>query len=364
MGTWKSDESGQIIIVAALLIAVLFVGLALVLNSAIYAENMATRGDTSTAEAMSTESVTEEWLGHAVDAENYGTEDAPYSERAARIEANVSTWDGFMGTREATTGRMYRTELTGVTNGTRVNQSTADYFEPANASLLDADPLELGASTNWQSANESEVRAYEMTVRRDSLKQTNGSLANTVEGLLDEALDGTSVFWTQFENGDTHRMYLLNDSDNDSVAAVVTDYEDDTTEEVIGTCSAEAPDPSDNVTVRITRAELEGPNGVTECPALEAVDDGRQDVYYAGVDHAVGTYQFIADKPENEFRADLRDLYEYLLGDITGSDVYDDLPNDEDPYTAKAIYGVTVATTYQDDRITYTRNATYPAAAR
>ena len=63
MGTWNSDESGQIIIIAALLLAIIFVGLALVLNSAIYTENMARRGDTSTAEAMSTESVTEERLG-------------------------------------------------------------------------------------------------------------------------------------------------------------------------------------------------------------------------------------------------------------------------------------------------------------
>lgn len=35
MGPWNRDESGQIIIIAALLLAIIFVGLALVLNSAI-----------------------------------------------------------------------------------------------------------------------------------------------------------------------------------------------------------------------------------------------------------------------------------------------------------------------------------------
>lgn len=126
---------------------------------------MATRGDTSTAEAMSTGSVTEERLGHAVEAENHGFKDATYPDRTTRIRENVSSWDTLMGGREARTGRMYKTELTGLTNGTRVNQSNPNRdFQPADSTLLTVDPLGLTGSMNWQPAVDSDIRAFDMTV--------------------------------------------------------------------------------------------------------------------------------------------------------------------------------------------------------
>lgn len=365
MGAVQTDDRGQIIVIAALLIAVLFVGLALILNSGIYAENLSTRGETSTSDAMTVESVTGERLGTAVDAANYRLDEtADYATRRSHIRENVSDWDRLMSRREARNGRTYSTEVTGMTNGTRVNQSTMDDFEPANSSLLSADPLGLGSDTNWQAANESNVRDFEMTVRRGSLREVDTDLATELEYLLKDALTGSDRFWTEFEGNDTYRMFLLDDNGNGSVAVVVTEYNESGDDELVGTCSVDASSLSDNVTVRITDAELEGPSETRDCPALRAVDGGQQNLYYAGVDHVEGTYRFIADRPEGEFREGLRDLYDSLLGWFTGGDVYAGSPTDEDPYTTKAIYDVTAKTTYRDGRVTYVRNVSYPATAR
>lgn len=375
----SGGERGQLIVVAALLIAVLFVGLALVLNGAIYAENLASRGDSSTAEAIATERLTEDRLGQMVDAANHELEEtASYEDRRSHVRENASAWDQLVGDREANRGNAYVAEVEAMTNGTRVNQSTPDNFDPADPDLLGADPLDLGEETDWKIASDSEVRAFEMTVQRDSLKQADPDLYSTIENLLDTVLTGSDVFWTQFEDGDsTYRTYLLNDSDNASVAAVVTEYhgideDGNKIEELLGVCSAEAPDPSDNVTVRITEAELEGADGVTDCPSMETVDDGRQDLYYAGTDNVYGTYSFIADRPEDEFRAALKDDYDplinetldTLLGGFSEDDIYYDDPANGDPYTTTALYDVTVRTTYRDGRVTFTRNVSYPPTTR
>lgn len=333
-----SDERGQLIVVSALLIAVLFVGLALVLNSAIYAENLASRGETSTAEAVATGALTEDRLGRMVDEANYETaETATYAERRSHVRENATAWNRFVGEKESVNGNAYTTGLGPMTNGTRVNQSAPDDFEPADSSLLSADPLELGEETDWQTANASEVRAFEMTVRRNSLRQVDTNLTTELEYLLEETLNGTDRFWTQFEDGEsTYRVYLLNDDGNQSVAAVVTEYrgidaDGNKLEDRLGVCTAEAPDPSDTVTVRITEAELEGADGTVDCQALETVDDGRLDLYYAGVNNVNGTYRFIADRPEEEFRDAVRETHELLGLTLSNSDIYAASPNDDAP---------------------------------
>lgn len=161
-------------------------------------------------------------------------------------------------------------------------------------------------------------------------------------------------------------MYLLDDHVNDSVAVVVTEYNSSGDDTLVGVCTADAPQGSDNVTVRITDAEVDGPAGTTDCAPFKGVDDGRQEVYYVGGDHAYGTYRFIDDRPEGPFRDAVADAHDSLLAGltITDDDVYADSPRDQAPYTTTAIYGLSVETTYRDGRITYVRNTTFPATAR
>lgn len=384
------ESRGQIIVIAALLIAVLFVGLALVLNSAIYAENVATRGETSTSDAMAVDSVTAERLGSAIDAANYETEEATYAERRSRIRANASDWDRLMSEREAHEGQVFSTEPTEMTNGTRVNQSGVGNFMPAEATLLDEvstalldfriDPLGLGDKKNWIVANDTRVRDFEMTVERASLYEKHPDTSTKVVEVSNAVLTGSRLFWVEVDRNDASdeytRVYLLDDQDNASVEAVVVEF-DDGSGTVQGRCRAAGAD----VTVRLTAGELVGDDGPVDCPALADATRGHAaEIYYAGADEVRGTYQFIAATPESEFREGLEDRYGLLLegvvdalvdlllallgGSLDDGDIYRDSPDPDDPYTTTAIYDATVETTYRDDRITYTRNVTYPATAR
>ncbi|QLD88624.1 hypothetical protein HWV07_06085 [Natronomonas salina] len=389
MGTWNRDESGQIIIIAALLLAVIFVGLALVLNSAIYTENMATRGDTSTAEAMSVDTVTEDRLQGSIDNANYAIdEDSSYSVRRSRIRQNVSTWNTLMGGREARNGRSYITELNSITNGTRVVQRDTVDFMPADDDLdqsvldLTIDPLGIEGRTTWLVVTDSEVRDFEMTVEKDSLKQTRQGLIADLVDLTDTALTGSDEFWVQTEGGDEMwRIYLVNDTVNNSVAAVTTELERDgdivQNETIRSVCSVKG----DAATIRFTSGELVSEDDRTDCPALQdAFAPDEYNLYYVGADEVAGSYQFIVDKEEVAFRDSVSEEYEDdgIIGSAMGTleciltlgmscnhDVFKDSPNsNEKPYTNTAIYDVSVESTYQDDRITYTRNVTFPPAAR
>lgn len=381
MGTFRSDESGQIIVIAALLIAVLFVGLALVLNSAIYAENMATRGDTSTAEAMSTEAVTEEWLQQTIHTANYHDDDASYSERRTLIRENLSEWDTDAGSREAVKGKMYTVEEIGMTNGTRVVQNDTDDFLPDDGNLVDditgitVDPLGIQDRTTWVPAPNVTTREFEMQVQRDSLAETEQSLFDTLESLAGDILTGSSAFWIQterVEGDEMWRVYLVNDTDNDSVAAVVTRIQNDN-ESIEGVCRAEG----DRVTVNLTEGNLVGEDGTTDCPVLEDVfGTERNHIYFVGADEVAGSYQFMTDVEKSEFEERVNKAHsdDGLLGSLIDSiscvlggcdyQVYQTSPSDTAPYTTTAIYDVRVESTYSDDRITYTRNVTFPAAAR
>lgn len=381
MGTWKSDESGQIIVIAALLIAVVFVGLALVLNSAIYAENVATRGDTSTAEAMTTESVTEEWLQQTVHTANYYSDVAGYSERRTLIRENLSEWDTDAGSREAIEGKMYAVEEVGMTDGTRVVQNDTDDFLPDDDDLVQditditVDPLGIQDRTTWVPAPNVTTREFEMQVQRGSLAETQRSLFDTLESLAGDILTGSSAFWVQTERvdgDDMWRVYLVNDTANDSVAAVVTRIQNDD-ESIQGVCRSEG----DTATVDLTGGDLVGEDGRTNCPVLEDVFGAERDnIYFVGADEVAGSYQFMSDVEKSEFEQRVNGAHsdDGLLGSLIDSiscvlggcdyQVYRTSPSDTDPYTAPAIYDVRVETTYSDDRITYTRNATYPAAAR
>lgn len=397
MGRWLRDDRGQVLVVGALLIAVLFVGLALVLNSAIYAENIGSRGDTSTAGAVSNDAITEDRLEEMLATENYAIEDDEYSDRRARIRANLTQWDRIVGANQAVEGELFLAEPTAMTNGTRVAQDEYGNFMPAKETFLDnvttsvfdwlsddfrVDLLGLGNKKNWMVANDTDVRDFQMTVTRDSLYDKHTGLLDDLVTLFDGIVTGSTVFWTEFDHEDSDerwRMYLLDDEVNESVEAVVVEYDDgdpgaDGT--VRGRCSA----PGEQVTVRVGSGELVGDDGVVQCPAIgDALDSDSLDVHYAGADEVNGTYRFLVNDSESDYRERLTNQYgTYLenaldtvvnfLTELFGSEnltedvLFEDNSSDGNPYTTTAIYDVTVETTYRDDRVSLTRNVTYPAA--
>lgn len=393
----NSGERGQMILIAGLLIAVLLVGLAVVVNSAIYIENVSTRDTGGSSGALADDIETKERLAKSMQGANYYSDTAGYGDRRERIERNVSTWNRQQMASSARNGRLASSQVAAMQNGTRVSQDEYGNFMPAESTLLDVvtvdllgilesdfriDLLGLGDKKNWIIANDTDIRAFEITVDRTELEMTDPNLLDYLQDPLGSwVISGSSSFWVEIdadESDDEYwRIYLFNDDSNSSVKSVVAKYDDldnDGDDELdrAETCSVEGT----NVTVRVTGGELVGNDAKTSCPILQEATEGNSNsIYYAGADEVKGTYRFIADKNQSEFRDNLKDRYglylENVLDDVgdfllellgidslTSDELYHDASSGDSPYTTTAVYNTSVEMTYRTDRMRLTRNLT------
>lgn len=113
MAHLRGDKRGQLLLVAGLALALVFIGLALVVNSAIFTENLASRGEVGGSDgALTARAVTESNAGYALERANYYNDNAPDSVNAFnRSLRNIST----------------QTEYLSATSGTLVNVTYADH---------------------------------------------------------------------------------------------------------------------------------------------------------------------------------------------------------------------------------------------
>ena len=384
----ESGRRAQMVLIGALLLAVMFVGLALVVNSAIYTENLGTRDTTHSSEPLADHPVTSERLVRTLHVANYHSDTDDYGQRRAVVEGNVTGWDDEMQGQAVQNGVLWGSEVAATTKGTRVSQDQEGTFMPAKSSLLDQvsivlvgsfriDPLGLGDKKNWVIANGTRVRGFEMNVTRDELAERDASLVGALTTIADATLTGSTVFWTESDvtdgDGDFWRMYLLKEGDN--VTAFVVEYDDGT-----GTIQAECSARGEMVDVRVSEGKLVGDDGGVPCPAMtNLTGTERRDMHYAGADEVEGTYRFIVDKDEPTFRSDLEDRYGTFLdatvdaladallallgGGLEDDDIYHQTKADGHPYTTPAIWNSTVELTYQDDDVRYSRNVTVPAGS-
>lgn len=367
-GDGSRADSGQILVIAGLLLAVLFVGLALVLNGAIYAENMATRETRSSADPVAEADETATRLQRAAEEANWNRDDLPYSDRRLMVEDSVTAWDRNMGGRGARQGMAVSTRLEATTEGVRVTQSQPGDFMTANEEIdqefldMTIDPLGLGDRTNWLVAPDVKARAFKVGVNRSDLKAVDQGFLGNLSDLLDELLTGSDVFWIEIQEGSvTWRVYLFQVDNEGEVATVVTS--DDGSETVEGVCTVEG----DWATVDIQDGKLRGDETV-DCPSLSFYESlGSHDMYWVGADEVNGTYHFIADKPENQFRAELENEYTGILDGLLtllsfdASDVADRIygrDGNPHPFTTSAVYDATLSFKYNDGGLQYERNIT------
>ncbi|QLD88740.1 hypothetical protein HWV07_06700 [Natronomonas salina] len=364
-----NEARGQVMVIGALLIAVLFVGLAIVLNGAIYTENLATQEATSTSDAVDFATNAEERLSLAARNANWNEDDHSYQERQDKVHASVERWDVRAGRESAVRGRSASIQVGGMTEGVRVSQHTPGDFMPADDSLdqylLDStiDPLGLGDRTNWLIAPDVHTRDLNVTVRRDELKGVDQSFLADMSDLVNELLTGSDVFWIQIDDGETTwKVYLFEINETGEIATVVTT--DDETE----------PDSvcrvtGDWATIDFENSELRGDTTV-DCPALSFYDElGAHNMYWVGGDEVHGSYHFIADNSQSEFRDNLRSEYDSLL-ESAFNDLLDTLSLSEfvrdllgedgspEPFTTSAVYNTSLLFTYDDGDIRYERDIT------
>lgn len=179
---------------------------------------------------------TEDRLERSIHRANYYSDTASYEDRLALVHANVTEWDKLAGAREARSGHVYSVEESRMTEGTRVIQRDREELMPGDPDLADRitgltlDPLGIEERTTWIPAANATIRDFQLTVERDSLEATDENLLKDLGDLGDEILTGSSAFWiqTQRVNDDDHmwRIYLVDNTTNGSVEAVVTEIEE------------------------------------------------------------------------------------------------------------------------------------------
>jgi hypothetical protein len=145
------DERGQLILVAGIALAILFVALALLVNAAIYTDNLATRGGDSAAEPLAYQAGVVDSVGGLIDAENAAGNDF------STIRDNVV--DGVVVVDD--TLRRYH-----LRRGARTN-TTADSTSADRGLLIRETETTF---TGW-SANASAVRGFVIDLDTDNMPE-------------------------------------------------------------------------------------------------------------------------------------------------------------------------------------------------
>lgn len=304
---------GQLILVAAVGIAALLLTLSLLLNAAVYTENLATRA--SHAEAAGGA------VDHSVAAEGAVSDLLTRSNAEGwtydEFYRNVSTWNALAARGSAADGVTTSVTVSG-TNATRVLQTDV------TRNLTNA-----AAEERWTLLNGVEsVEDWQFELDRSSLvfpsETTNAS-----------DLVNASAFTVEFTAAaETWRLFVFQDG-TDRVAVAV----DDGTDPLSTTCTATA-DADGTVALDLTGASLGG----VDCPALASLRSqlesaGPYDVTFDEGGNAVGTYELWVRVP---------------LSTLDDGDFADD---GESPSLVPYVVDVSLDVTYTTRGLTYADEA-------
>lgn len=269
---FRRDERSQIILIAALALAVVFVALALIVNSAIFTENLASRGEMSGSEdALQMRHEVERGMGDAIRwANKHNNSGAPVTEldeATEKMTANVS----HVGERHlAENGRLVNVTLDTTRDGTRIvdNSSGGSSFQS------------MGGNNDWSvvddieqndPAQENVTRAFEIRVIDNTTLTTDDADSGNAFEIEVEDYD------TSTPDPDSYNVFIWRSA---STTPVTINVE---TRKVGGSpredCAVEVP--QQNFTIDVTRGRVAG----TPCDALQRrQSDGENFQFGAGVD--------------------------------------------------------------------------------
>lgn len=205
------DDRAQLVIVAALVMAVVFVALAIVVNSAIYAENLATRdAGADSRDVHELRSASGLDLQRAVDRANAdhpaATEPGPIWDHLRSSFDHYSRSARLEGVRH---GKVVDLSLSAGTNGSHLRQLDENRNFTAGG--------ENAGEPNWTlAADATEAGTLRLELQEDTLLDVTGESANQLLDDADDALLGGLLFHESFHvevvttgNGETWRVYLF-----------------------------------------------------------------------------------------------------------------------------------------------------------
>ena len=157
MAHLSGDRRGQLLLVTGLVLALVFIGLALVINSAIFTENLASRGEIAGSDgALSARAAVETNAEKAIERANYYNKSDSESETVDtfnRSLRNVSTQSEYVA---ATSGTLLNATYVGHRFGTRVN-GTIDRSEDNYTIVEDVERVPGANGTRGYVVNSSNL---------------------------------------------------------------------------------------------------------------------------------------------------------------------------------------------------------------
>lgn len=295
-------QRAQIMLVTALALAVTFVALAMLLNTAIYSENLATRDTAGDERTVGTFQLTvREGVGGAVEYANDNEDGA--ADQNDELSASVRNLSTGLAHHHATRGRLANLSLHDHHDGTRIEQTAARNYTNATG------------AANWTLVEEVEdARAVRLHVNASTLASNDTAPAN---------LENDDVFrvTATTDAGATHRAFVY---ENGTDLFVTVDRAGD-----VSTCTGVPA--TGNVTVDLSAGTV----GEQSCRRLGFVPDLTDDfsVRYEWGSEANGTYGLVVnqtslDTPDDtdhyDGQPDTRDAIYDAVADVTfeSRDVY------------------------------------------
>lgn len=368
------DDSAQMILVGALALAVVFVGIALVLNSAIFAENLATRANQqapSQINSIQQESV--QSASQAIDHHNHDpSSHASYTELETRLQDSVQEWSDLQIRDSAREGRYIDVDITSMRRGTRVTQDDGSQFKPQDDGLLDS-VVDLVTDSSWAvTPRDYQIRDFRMTLERDNIGGGTsiyteakvstflGKLTTSTSLETDDPTPFTMVYDVNDDDTYEHAVSIYRPDGGDSDDVSITYYNTSTGSTT--TCQVDAPSTFD---VDVSGGEVEGGDGTCdEVFDFQSESDDPYQLIFVEGEEVEGDYQFIVDEPrgtmENEYNNGLLDALSCTLSTCTFEDYYEDHVSHDDtyspssPYVEPAIYSAEVTVNYQSNEVSST----------
>lgn len=310
---WGTRDGAQLLLTAAFVISVLFVALALLLNSAIFTENLSARGSAENAGHAAVQlradaaATTAETL-RSVNAHNNTT----HATLQRNLSAAVADWHDMVARHDAVTGGSTTLSLVATTNGSYVRQSTA------GRNFTDGQ-----GDRNWTLVTGADdVRAFRVAVDRPSL--VDPAANESVENLTDAGVFRVVVSGAS----ETRRVFVYRDGAG--TVETVVGYDNGTLSAVCETASG-----SDPVTLDLPNASVGGDH----CEPLAFFDgvSGGYTIRYEIGPSAAGTYSLVVDGDAS------------TVPDAN----YDDLRESTGPFATERINAATVRLVHETDAMRY-----------
>lgn len=329
-------DRAQLVLIGALAIAVSLVAIALVLNSAIYTHNLASRYDASSDDATTLVRDVRIAAGGAIDYANENNSNQGFSDINSGYERGLSDVEDGIASQMAPDGRMVKITPFNSREGVRVVDRDGPFLPRSGT----------GGDNEWTVAKDVHVRQFDVTVSRNDLAEIDGSTA--VSQLANPSTDN-AAFLIEATDGSTDiRIVLYNNTTTGKVNVRVR--QDGTT---FPSCEADG-----RVRVHLGAAQL----GNIRCGPLHRVEDLEtlHTIRFYNGDKASGAYELTADwvvtDPTGEVGPFTHAVDTANYDQHCGGPTYFPADSTEYPRVSPAIYNSSVEVAYDSPEVTYVGN--------